>query len=637
MPRSSSALGSAQAPAWVRRLWDLPWFWLAVIVPFFCVPLFVGLDGTDLENDEAIYSFAVETMLKDGDWLTPKTIPSETSPFLEKPPLKFWITYLPMRAGLLPQNEFGLRFMDALIGSLAFLYVFGIGRRLAGPVCGLVAVLLLFGHDPLLFAHGLRSNNMESSVVLAYAAGVYHFLAWRSINPDLKRHIYAMSFWFVFGFMTKFVAALFLPAVLGLAALVKREDRERLYRDWPALAQSAILAIALIAPWFVYQYFERGQQMLDVIFGEQVVQRFTAHVDPTHLQPWHFYFTQMWQSAGGEGTRLLVAVAVALFVARVWLKRWIEGLVIVLWFVGPMVAISTGTSKLYHYAYPFLAPIALAAGWLVAAVARRVYEWLERPVRALTNRRDAVLPQRMVTSRLPAAFTSGGLAFLLVAAVTAAFGRIQFAIGPFAVRNSSAVRPALAGLLALVLLAPHEVWRAVIVGAATTVILPHPTDSIRIRERQQPHRQLHPVRACLEPIVANRVALGRGLPGTLAVPSVQSWVPVYYLRTFGRWDRSGATSDAQIISALAGSTDPRFVLVSKRRYWDLARGLATNGAPILDEAARLTNVDSATIRGSLERGAIGLAEFQEDLLILPGPYADCGHDRVRLISSGADH
>src|SRR5690349_22155699 len=111
---------SHAAPSWLRWVWNTPWLWLALIVPLFCVPLFLGLDRTDLDNDEAIYSFVVETMLKDGDWLTPKSIPSETAAFLEKPPLKFWITYVPMRLGLLPQGEFGLRFMDAAMSTLAF-------------------------------------------------------------------------------------------------------------------------------------------------------------------------------------------------------------------------------------------------------------------------------------------------------------------------------------------------------------------------------------------------------------------------------------------------------------------------------------------------------------------------------------
>ena len=71
-----------------------------------------------------------------------------------------------------------MRVWDALFGGLAFLYVFALGRRLAGPVCGFVAVFVLFVYGPLLFEHGLRNNNMEAPLFLGYCGGVYHYLAW---------------------------------------------------------------------------------------------------------------------------------------------------------------------------------------------------------------------------------------------------------------------------------------------------------------------------------------------------------------------------------------------------------------------------------------------------------------------------
>jgi 4-amino-4-deoxy-L-arabinose transferase-like glycosyltransferase len=132
-------------------------------------------------------------MVKDGDWLTPKSAPSESEPFFEKPPLKFWIVALPIKAGLLPANEFGMRFWDAVMGSVAFLYVFAIGRRLAGPICGFAASSFCSRTRPLVLAHGLRTNNMEAAVFLAYAAAIYHFMAWRTSGPDDRGHIFAMA------------------------------------------------------------------------------------------------------------------------------------------------------------------------------------------------------------------------------------------------------------------------------------------------------------------------------------------------------------------------------------------------------------------------------------------------------------
>jgi len=111
---------------------------VVVVVVAFGGALFHGLGRTDLRNDEAIYAFAVDRILETGNWLSPESIPHSDLPgdpaargvetFLEKPPLKFWFVAAPISLGLLPHNEFGLRFWDAAFGTLAFLYVYLIGR-----------------------------------------------------------------------------------------------------------------------------------------------------------------------------------------------------------------------------------------------------------------------------------------------------------------------------------------------------------------------------------------------------------------------------------------------------------------------------------------------------------------------------
>src|SRR5688572_18828391 len=176
--------------------------WWLLVAALFCAPLFLGLGATDLKNDEDIYSFAVQLMVETGDFLTPRAIPSESAPFFEKPPLKFWIVAGSIRAGLLPDNEFGHRFWDAVFGAVAFLYVFAIGRRLAGPLCGVIAVFVLFLHDPLLTEHGLRSNTMEAALVLSYCGAIFHSLAWSTAARLSSRRLHplAVSCFFLLGF-----------------------------------------------------------------------------------------------------------------------------------------------------------------------------------------------------------------------------------------------------------------------------------------------------------------------------------------------------------------------------------------------------------------------------------------------------
>src|SRR5438094_676982 len=81
-------------------------------------------------------------------------------------------------------------------------YVFALGWRLAGPLCGFVALLMLFTFQPLVFEHGVRSNNMEAALLLTYSAGIYHFFRWAEDVPERRRgHAWFVAGYFAFGFL----------------------------------------------------------------------------------------------------------------------------------------------------------------------------------------------------------------------------------------------------------------------------------------------------------------------------------------------------------------------------------------------------------------------------------------------------
>ena len=277
---------------------------LVVVASFFGLQLFRGLALQDLGNDEAIYSYAVDRIVESGEWLTPYLSPPTVHagdpadpklPFLEKPPLKFWIVALPITLGFLPLDEFGLRFWDALFAALAFAYVFLIGRRLVDSVCGVAAVFLLFIQSPLMLVHGLRSSVMEAALMLAYTGGIYHFLGWSDSNRGSQRwfHIFAFAGWFTLGFMTKFVAVLLLPAIVGLAAMCVADWRRRLWADLWRWSVGALAALLLIAPWFAYAHVVFGEYFWDTIFGMHVYDRVRGVLHPEHMHPWNYYLREI--------------------------------------------------------------------------------------------------------------------------------------------------------------------------------------------------------------------------------------------------------------------------------------------------------------------------------------------------------
>jgi 4-amino-4-deoxy-L-arabinose transferase-like glycosyltransferase len=596
---------------------------MALVVALFCVPLFVGTDRTDVENDEAGYSFGVEMMVEEGDWLTPRGIYDGVSPFLEKPPLKFWIVGLPIEWGLLPSSPFGLRFWDALMGSLAFLYVFAIGRRLAGPVCGAVAVLLLFTHPTLIFQHGLRTNNMEAPLLLQYAGTMYHYLAWRSAGGRARGHLAAIALYFVLGFMTKFVAALFAPLVILVMAALTPEDRRRLLGDWRGVAMSALVATMLIAPWFVYQYVERGPRLFQLMFGEHVVRRFTSFMERSHVQPWDYYFVELWGQIQAPATRALVVLGAVFLLVRVLRGWWREGALIALWFVVPMAVLSMGTSKLYHYIYPFLPPVALAGGYAAALFATWTWRVLERPAGIFVGARDRVWPRALDRPWARAGLVVVGVSALAAAVATYLFGPWRVAIGSTLVRNSSVVRPILVGVAAFVAAAPVAIIR-VLLGAAV-VLAPLPVAGYRatLEEIGRVRRPLSDVRACLAPVVEQSVAEGQKPPGVWVEARSFGHVYYYYFRGLGPWQARNVASDATVAMHLFTPDLLRPVLLSRERFEQFSGNLVADEQAVLDAAAKKAEVNVGLLIDQRRSAPIGIVDLDHEVFLLPGRFRAC--------------
>jgi 4-amino-4-deoxy-L-arabinose transferase-like glycosyltransferase len=582
--------------------------WLALVVALFSLPLFVGLGRTDVGHDEAIYTFSVDRILEIGDWLVPKSSPHEDEAFLEKPPLKFWIVAAPIRLGLLPHNEFSTRFWDALFGAIAFVYVFAIGVRLAGPVAGAVALLILFVHWPLLFEHGLRSNNMEAPLFLSYCGGIFHALQWAAASDSrgVRRHALATALFFVLGFMTKFVAAAFLPIVLGLAFLAFPEPRTRLVREWRSWTFAGAIALLLIAPWFIFATVRFGSYFWHVILAEHVVTRFRTYLNPAHVQPWSYYFTEMIARFTDSGSQWLVGAGLAALVVQTVRRRWLDGAVVLLWFAVPVMLISMGTSKLYHYAYPFLPPLALAAGYLAALAVAVVPAPLTRALQRLHDVFVGRLPSiGRAASRPPvrAALLVVAIVAALVAAVSLAYGPIRLSVDEMNLfKSSGVVRPGIVVLLCGFLAGAGK--RASRVAVALIVASTLPLQAYR---DQLPRLLIdeHPMRTatqCLARIEAEVPPPARGL--YLDLPGQYISHPLYYyFRRIGPWNRTEAGDLAAIGHHFDDPADLKPMLLWDSTYQAFVnqRAAAQGGRP----------------------PALPIVALPDVVLLLPGPFAAC--------------
>ena len=597
------------------------WLGFALVFAVFCAPLLVGLRDTDLRNDESIYSYSVDRILDTGDWLTPRQIPGD-GPFYEKPPLKLWIVAAGMRAGVLPRDERGMRLVDAIFGIIAFAYIYWLGWELGGIACGIVALFVLFTLDPIVFDHGLRSNNMEAALVLSYCGGIFHFERWWSAGPRRSRlaHAVAVAAYFALGFMVKFVAAIFLPLVCLAALLWGREARRRLYGGWRDWILPAVLSLALICPWFIYETVHAGREFWDVIFGAHIFVRFTAYLDPAHLHPWYFYFSQTWKELGYSNTQVVSGAGIVLLtVSAVRGESFLVRLIFV-WGVLPLVAISAGTSKLIHYAFPFWPAIGLGAGYAFSRAARfvddhvgpRLADWFGRLAPRWTERSSGA-------GRLRRGLIGISLVALAVAAWTAVAGPITIVVGGRRIfRNGTILRPlVMAGVFATV--GGYATTVSRMVGLLVLcLVLPFRTYMDKVHQLSRVDHPLRAIRDCALNLPST------GAPahvGVLQASRDELAHPYYYyLWRTGPWVEAGDFSPADVIGRLVVPGKQTPIIIATRDYKTLVTGLtsapprAGGGWPSLDVH------DLAVARGGLRAGVM-----TEDpvVVLLPGPFRVC--------------
>jgi hypothetical protein len=343
-----------------------------------------------------------------------------------------------------------------------------------------------------------------------------------------------------------------------------------------------------------------------VMFADHVYTRFTASVDPLHLHPWSFYFTTVLAEFERNGTYWLVLAGLVLLIAQVVkpARSSLVAFVTLAWFLLPVTLMSMVTSKLHHYVYPFLPPLALAAGYAVAWLLRMAGPVLRRALERLAGRTAPMRKRPAVAPILT------GIAVLAVclAVFTAAFGTVRWqvpGIGLF--RNSGIERPLFVATLLFV--AAGRVPAAFGTAALLLVMMVTPMSAYRRTTAALTHTA-HPLKSMRDCLVEARDAEIRAGHPAQAVYAVKpdTWFLhpyFYYLRHAGGWERADSVDDRALAEALTSS--PRPVLIDNDDY---SAFKARHGASVT--APRMVTTETA-------------------LLLLPGPYAGCARTYTRQV------
>jgi 4-amino-4-deoxy-L-arabinose transferase-like glycosyltransferase len=217
------------------------WTWrdLLLLVLLAAAFLFPALNLSFLDPDEGLYGAVAQEMLAGGDWVIPHL---NGLPYLEKPPLYFWLTALTL--GVVGPSEWAVRLWSALGALGSVLLVWRIGRRLYGPGAGLLAGLALATTAG--YALYVRKASTDLLFVFCLTLALYGFLrdaesAERGWTRFLLLYLGAGL-----AVLAKGLIGLLFPAlIVGLGLLWVRGLSLRDLNLWRGL----LLFLAVVLPW----------------------------------------------------------------------------------------------------------------------------------------------------------------------------------------------------------------------------------------------------------------------------------------------------------------------------------------------------------------------------------------------------
>jgi 4-amino-4-deoxy-L-arabinose transferase-like glycosyltransferase len=308
------------------------------------------------EPDEGRYAEIAREMALTSDYVTPR---NDWVPYLEKPPLVYWMTAGSIR--LFGPNEFAGRLQAAIATIGEVVVTAALGEKMFGPAAGILAALAL-ALSPLClgFARFATPDPALAFCLTAALAAFYHAARAPTFGtgPGRPRLLIAAAM-LALGTLAKGLVALVLGGGIALTWLVI-ERRARDARKIPWLS-CAVVYLAISVPWFVMAA-RRNPGFLRFFFFHEHLQRYLENTEhgwgpwffipivAAGFWPWLFFMpagvAEIWPDMNDDEARR---------------KRSATSFLLV-WFGLIFVFFSIPRSKLGEYILPGLPPLAIIAG-----------------------------------------------------------------------------------------------------------------------------------------------------------------------------------------------------------------------------------------------------------------------------------
>ncbi len=320
--------------------------------------------------DESIYANVARHMVQNGDWIVPHLYVHpqrslEYQPFLEKPPLVFWLQGLSML--LFGVTRFAARLPIALLAILSGIVVYLFGNKIFDRESGLVAVVVLFT-TPMIFSHGHGGRTSSTDIPLLFFGTVFVYLTWIALSNDRNDLFPLIGLAAGLALLTKgFNAGVFVIAVAPLAIY-----NYRLFISRKTVTMVGITSL-LVLPWGLYTWYKYPQELLRQLILEQVVARATGTMFLDASNPLFPFmkspYFRNFPSLFDPWVYLLIPAVVVSILDG--MRRKDTNPVFLTWWAGSTFTFFVFTGNHPWYIMPMFVPCALLIGRMVSLAVQR--------------------------------------------------------------------------------------------------------------------------------------------------------------------------------------------------------------------------------------------------------------------------
>ncbi len=341
-------------------------FYLILLGVLSFIFLFVGMGAYPLVDvDETRYAVMSRDLLHH-NW---NFLMLNGVPFIEKPPLYFWITALSIK--LFGFHEYAIRLPMSILATITVFFTYFVGEKIKSSKFGFYTALIMMANVFFVMLTRVAIIDMVFTALLTWTIYLGLYTEW--VKDSNKKWCWsAFYICMSLGFLAKGLLAIVFPCtIIGLHRIINKSVKEIFKPQY--ILTGAVLFLLINIPWHLAMYKQYGYEFIWVYF---ILHHFERLVNADALgktRPF-LYFVPVFFVGFLPWSFHFIGAIVDFFRKKLFKDKYI--LFFAIYFVVIFGLFSMASGKLPTYVLPAVPPAAFLTSYYIY---EKDSKWLKYP------------------------------------------------------------------------------------------------------------------------------------------------------------------------------------------------------------------------------------------------------------------